>query len=247
MRKYMVGFILALVAALSSCSAYSSNRLAEYVTAYEHGTLYPENTAYQDLFRSSKSRVLKIEPGPSTSTSDLGTFIATIDGTTILQGIILIKYDEATQKPVRTFTWRLQPHKIDGALAGQGADLASTAVGLALGATEMNPLFGPIIETDPVLGLLVMGGVKYALVKSADRAEDYEVCVSERASASRMGFAFGVNNTVGVGAALLLKVKAVFAAGLGAAAGILTYWITEEYASEDAAVRCFEAFEARSR
>ena len=251
MIKLIINFslvvVIGIMGTIIAANARASDRLDAYVAAYEAGTLYQDDAAYREYFATSSERSLTIEPGPATPTRDLGTFIAsyTVHGERKShQGILMIEYDAATQQPIRTHTWPLKRHRLDRALAGQGADLATTAVGtLLLGATEVNQLFGPIFAQSPVLGLVVMGGAKYWLIQRADASDDYLFCVGNRESAARMGFGFAANNVAGVGAALLGAGKAAIPIGL--VAGFAVYALSDEHAREDAAVRCFEAAEAR--
>lgn len=243
MIKLLINFaivvVLGIMGTIIAVQAHASDRLIAYIAAYEAGTLYPDNAMYQDFFAANPSRKLTIEPGPATPTRDLGTY--TLDlGSGQQQGIILIRYDETTQAPILTRVWPLKRHLIDHGYAGQTADLGSTAVGIALGATEMNPLFGPIINNNPVLGLVVLGGAKYALIKHAENQE-YEVCVTSRAQAARLGYAFGANNVAGVTAGLLGAGSSAWA--IGGVAGLIVYSLTRDVAAEDAAIRCFEAQE----
>ncbi len=227
--------------------AHASERLDRYAAAWQAGTLYPFDETYADFFARTDSRTLTIEAGPATETRDLATYQALydLDGVPAAHGgIMMVDYDPATGEPLRTRTWPLRRHTLDLAAAGQGADWLTTAGGtLLLGASEVNPLFGPIFEQSPVLGLAIMGGAKWWLVHRADSAGDYLVCVDGRTSASRMGFAFGAHNVAGLSVALLGAGSAAMPVGL--LAGICAWALSKSAATEDAAVRCFEAQEAR--
>ena len=240
--KQIVFFLLMFLFSAAFGQAQASTRLDAYVAAYHAGTLYIHDETYQAFFAAHPERKLVIEPGPATPTRDLGTFVLQTNEWT-QAGIILIIYDEATQQPLQTRTWPLQRHSVDQAVAGQAADIASTAVGLALGATEMNPIFGPIINDNPVVGLFVLGGFKYALILHAE-SQEFELCVSSRAQAARLGYAYGAHNIAGFGSALLGAGSAALPIGL--IAGIAAYSVTGKVATEDSAIRCFEAQEHRN-
>jgi hypothetical protein len=91
------------------------------------------------------------------------------------------------------------------------------------------------MEHDPLLGLLVLGGVKAGMIYRADRA-DYPDCVAGRTMAARTGYAFGAHNVAGIGAVLLGAGSA--AMPIGILAGFLAYKASRVAATDDAILKC---------
>jgi hypothetical protein len=128
-----------------------------------------------------------------------------------------------------------QPPSIDHALAGQATDILTTAGALALGMSEANPLFGPLVNDEPLAGLLLLGGLKYGMIALAD-SRPYAQCVEGRTTAARMGYAFGAHNVAATVGTLAGWASAATPAGI--LAGILAWSASADAARADAKTRC---------
>ena len=129
-----------------------------------------------------------------------------------------------------------QAQAIDQAIAGQATDILSTAGALALGMSEVNPLFGPLVNDEPLVGLLVLGGGKYALIKYAESKPYYE-CIQGRTVSAKMGYAMGAHNVTVITGSILSWGSAV--TPLGILAGFLAWNASDMDARMDAEERCF--------
>lgn len=138
----------------------------------------------------------------------------------------VVTLDLIADTVVGSVEYPIEKSIVDMAIAGQAGDLATTMVGIGLGASEANPLMAPL--TEGPAGFLVMAGLKYGLVKWGDSL-DFRSCVAIRQSAAQVGMGLTVSNIATVVSG---------ATPLGLAIGIGTYLGTKEKSLKDAVARC---------
>jgi hypothetical protein len=233
--KTVIAALIALMMGIQIGQANAADRLTAVEREYNAGILLADTSpAHARTYARTKQRALTLTLIRGTPGRDLCTYKVILDDKAY-SGAILIHYDE------RNRVTRVQdfPNQYKGALdqaaLGQGTDLLSTAGGLALGFAEGNPLFGPLMEHDPLLGLLALGGLKASMIFRADYS-DYPECVAGRTTAARTGYAFGAHNVTGIGAVLLGAGQ--IAMPIGITFGLLAWIASRETATEDAIQKC---------
>jgi hypothetical protein len=233
--KAIAALLITLMMGVLIGQTHAGDRLSDVERQYNAGTLLADTSpVHAAVYAATKSRALALTLIRGTPERDLCTYKVTLDGK-VYHGAILIHYDALNRVTrVQDFP-RVYRDAADQAALGQGADVLSTAGALALGFSEGNPLFAPIVEHDPVLGMVVIGGYKAAMIYRADRS-DYPECVQGRTVAAKAGYAFGAHNVVGVGAALLGLGNIAMPAGV--LAGLLAWHASQKQATDDAILKC---------
>lgn len=223
--RYLVpfSFILTVVPALAD----EETMLHEVVSSYRAGTFLSGRSDYAALYSETTDRSIVLRDVRSSS-SHLGALYE-IDlkrnGEPYhYEGVMIFNVQDG--RVVDEIHTEAKIAEIDPALAGQMADVASTALDVSSGLVEGNPVISGL--TGSAGGFLVLAAIKGGIVLAASNM-DYDECVSARPVLGSLGFA-----TTGWNIGLLAHPAIAVVAGI--AGWVLSY----EKQQEDAKVRCFQ-------
>jgi len=179
-----------LIAALVACmpSAGFADAVAEWAEQYREGTALTQFEAYRDLYRTTTDRQFvaqrQVRQGDAVVVLYQGSLTLRETGQRVDErGIAVFYLKEENVAAVDTTL--VDEEAFDLAVAGQAADVASTAIALAAGFTEANPLFAG--ATSPA-GLLGMFALKVGYANHANDASMQE-CIDAKRWASIFGWA----------------------------------------------------------
>lgn len=207
--------------------AQANDALDAHAAGWVTGTSLAEYKPYKDFYEATTDRsityVLERE--------EEGYLVTTYKAKFKKDGVEreasgVVTLDVIADMVVGSIEYPIEKSLVDLAVAGQAGDLATTVIGIGLGASEANPIMAPL--TEGPAGFIVMAGLKYGLVKWGDSL-DFRSCVNVRKSAAQIGMGLTVSNLVTVVSGVT---------PLGLAIGIGTYLGTKEKSLKDAVARC---------
>lgn len=212
---------------LIGLDAIAQDRLSRVESGYAAGTYLAHRPDYAHLYRESATRAMRCDlVRAEAPTTDLAICQWWVDDRAGIATLV-VEYDEAGNAINDTEYPEPRRAGVDMALAGQGADLATTAIGIGTGlAVEANPVMAPLTHG---AGWGVALGLKAGLALAGD-SKPFKECVAWRSAASQIGWAAAAWNVVGIALSP--------AAGLGAAIG--AWRLADAPATGDAVARCLE-------
>lgn len=222
-KKMLSKLLLGLL--FLSSFAWGQDRLTLAEEAYKAGTFLSHKEDYKHLYSVTKDRNIKLTLVRKEGSSDITTYKYKVDGREG-EGVLVIDYVQDIPQEAHEYP---APKKalVDTALAGQGADFVTTAIGVGSGlAVEANPIMAPLTSGT---GWLLMAGLKSGAALAGD-SKPFAECVAWRSTLSKLGWSAAVWNIAGT---LINPVV-----GLGAAAG--TWFLSSESVDADAVARCLE-------
>jgi SnoaL-like protein len=178
------------LATLAMCmpSAGLADAVAEWAEQYREGSALTQFDAYRTLYRTTTDRHFvaqrQVRHGDAVVVLYEGSLTLRETGQRVEERGIAVFYLK-DEKVAAVDTTLVDEEAFDLAVAGQAADVASTAIALAAGFAEANPLFAG--ATSPA-GLLGMLALKVGYANHANDASMQE-CIDAKRWASIFGWA----------------------------------------------------------
>ena len=211
---YIAGILTAVTLSLTAHPV-----MDEYARLHAEGTLFPESRKLDHWREHTSERSIEfwnIQEREDGRITAIFRERGLLDGVPAeAHGVIMVWHEDG--KPT-TAEWALiEPAEFDLAVAGQVADVATTAIGLAAGFSEANPLGAAILP------------IKVA-VHYASKDMDLRNCVETRTAMGAIGW--------GAAAANIAVLAGAGPAGL--ILGIIVSVAVESTVRKDAPLRCQE-------
>lgn len=200
----------------------------DFEDGYRHGTLFPNDRDYQRLYERSTDRSIVLTNVKEYDDRVTAYYTAKLvwDGQPKTHhGVVMIYLRNG--KMWREEHASIDPAVMDVALAGQMADVGTTALGLAAGLSEANPLVSGLIGSP--LGAVAFIGMKAALVYGSNGLGLTD-CINSRTTVGTIGWGFAGWN-IGM---LINPVVAVVGA-------IVAGQLSSDAIEKDAPIRCISA------
>lgn len=177
----LIIFVLAIAASLF-VGEVMAEPLDDFKRGYESGTVLTHNPDYTELYSKSSNRTIEFS-----NVEDKGEWINAYYKTSMLYenepfeqyGVTSLIVKDGVVTEVQFAT--IDKDKYDLAMAGQLADIGSTAIALSSGLSEMNPL-----AATPV-GMAAVVGAKVGLVKLVE-SFPLQDCVASKAMLGGLGW-----------------------------------------------------------
>jgi hypothetical protein len=160
----------------------------DFQGGYRHGTLFPNDRDYRRLYERSTDRSIVLTNVKEYDDRVTAFYTAklTWDGVPRTHtGVVMIYHKDGKLR--REEHAPVEPAVMDLALAGQLADVGTTALALASGLSEGNPLVSGLIGS-PV-GAAAYIGLKVALVNETNRLGLTD-CINARTAVGTIGWGF---------------------------------------------------------
>lgn len=217
--------LLSLLLAAAPAFADEEAILQEVVNSYRAGTFLDHRSDYAALYMETTDRSMLLRDIRSSGTrmAALYTIDLKRNGEPYhYEGVILFNVQDG--HVVDETHTEAKIAEIDLALAGQMADVASTAVDVSSGLVEGNPVISGLSGSPG--GLLAMAAIKGGMVLAASNM-GYDQCVTARPVFGSLGFA-----ATGWNIGLLVH------PAIAVVAGIAGWALSYEKQQEDAKIRC---------
>lgn len=226
-RAYIVTWAVGIVIALGLYQYAYAAPIDELITGYQSGTWQADDQDYAALYEQTTARTLTLhaiteQEGRTAAIYELSYTHAGGDYTET--GVLVLYHDPVKLEFVVVDD--LDPTAIDLAVAGQAADIGTTALALSAGLAEGNPVVaGAIGSPAGAAALIALKLVGPSLADNLPLAD----CAEMRTALATFGWGAATWN-----AALLAGAST----GAGAAVAIIGGWFAADAAKGDSPLRC---------
>jgi hypothetical protein len=226
-RAFIVTWLIGIALALGIITWAEAAPIDDLVSGYAGGTWQADDPDYAALYAQTSDRTLTLshvteQEGRTAAIYELSYRHA--GGEYRETGVLVLYHDPVKLEFVAVED--LDPTTIDMAVAGQAADIGSTALALSQGFVEGNPVVAGALSTPAGTAAIIalkLAGPSLANNLSLDN------CTAVRAGLAAAGWSAAVWNIAAVAGAGM---------GVGAVLAMVTAWFTGQAAISDAPLRC---------
>ncbi|MCK0511390.1 hypothetical protein [Aromatoleum buckelii] len=211
---FLVALIVILAGALAAADA-SASPLDEFQARYEDGTFLAHESDYADLYSRSTDRTIQITHAQQFDDRIDAWYhtVMLLDGEPYEQRGVMSLYIEEGQVVREEHAVIESAEGVDLAMAGQAADIGTTAAALGMGFAEGNPAVAALIGTPG--GIVAVVGLKLGAVQYAN-SRGLAECVTARSLLGSIGWGAGAWNVgmvaAGPVAAVVLGITSAYVA-----------------------------------